>query len=62
MRTHLVYYRQKIEGRNFGSDIDIPVQIDGTIRIVQCYLTVKSTPLIFSVQRDIFIPVSTIIY
>ena len=55
-------YCKKIKSRNLGSDINISIQINGTIRVIQCDLTIKSASFIFAIQRYILISISAIIY
>jgi len=60
--ANLVDNGKEVESRNLGCYIHISIQIDGTIRIIQRYLSVESALLILSVQRNILIFISAILH
>ena len=62
MWAYFIDYCKKIKSRNFGCNIYVSIQINRAIRIIQRNLSIKSALFVFSVQCDIFISISAIIY
>ena len=61
MRTEILNWSLKIEGRNTLGHIESTIYLYLSIFIVQSQMTIKPTILIHTIQRDIFITIIAII-